>query len=233
MESDIQKAPEQIIDKSSEEKLRALQEQIRKCRRCQERFGFEPRPIVYGNPGAKIVHIGQAPGLKVHNSGRPFDDASGRRLRNEWYGVDEKTFYDPDCFYFTGAGHCFPGAGKSGDRKPPACCYEMWTKKELELLSEARLYLVVGRVGASKLFGNRKLDDLVFDDLHLFGRPCFVLPHPSGRNGPWLKAHPEFEKSVLPRVRKAIQEALGGEQQDSSDMLVQRAPNEDAEVSPD
>lgn len=61
MESDIQKAPEQIIDKSSEEKLRALQEQIRKCRRCQERFGFEPRPIVYGNPGAKIVHIGQAP----------------------------------------------------------------------------------------------------------------------------------------------------------------------------
>lgn len=196
---------------------------IAQCRKCRELFGFEPRPIVWGYPNAKILHISQAPGRKVHECGRPFSDPSGRKLRDEWYQIDEETFYNKDNFYFTTMGHCFPGKSGRGnyDRKPPRCCYEQWTKKEIELMDGCRLYLVVGNEAASRLFPGRKLEELVFADLQLHGAPCYVLPHPSPLNRRWLKEHPDFEKTRLPEIRRAVHAAL-----EESDLKTESAVSE-------
>lgn len=186
-----------------------LQSRIRACRRCQEAFGFEPHPIVHGNPEAKIVSISQAPGASVHRLGRPFADLSGKRLRQKWYQVSEEQFYDPDLFYFTVMGHCYPGKAGRGDARPPRICYEMWTEKELRLLAgSARLFLVIGQEAASRLFPGKKLEELVFEDQQLSGTRCFVLPHPSPLNRAWFGRHPEFEQVRIPEIRRAIHEVL-------------------------
>lgn len=193
-----------------EEQLRELGRQIRACRHCQEQFGFEPRPVQWGNPGAKIMQISQAPSRLVHECGRPFSDPSGKRLREQWYQIRDEDFYDKDKFYITTMGHCFPGKAGRGnyDRKPPKCCYDMFTRKEIELMDQAELYLVVGGEAAARLFPKRKLTDLVFEDLTLHGKPCFVLPHPSPLNMRWFRDHPEFEEQRLPVIRKKIHEVL-------------------------
>lgn len=185
-----------------------LQKQILACRQCRQLFGFEPRPVVFGGPHAKIVHISQAPGRLVHEIGRPFADPSGKRLRQSWYYLSEEQFYDPKNFYFTVMGHCFPGKGKTGDKKPPAVCYERWTKKELELLKEAKLILIAGREAASRIFPGKTLDELVFSHLEYEGKPCYVLPHPSGLNRGWFTKHPEFEEKVVPEIRQKIHDVL-------------------------
>lgn len=194
--------------KARGQKLAALHAKIRACRCCKERFGFEPHPIVSGSVHAKIIHISQAPGIRVHHTGKPFNDASGRKLREKWYQISDEKFYNPDNFYFAMAGHCYPGQAKNGDAKPSACCFDLWTRHELELLAEAKLILIVGKEASSRFFGERKLDELVFKKHEIMGRPAFVLPHPSGRNGPWLAKHPAFENEMLPQIRKAIHELI-------------------------
>lgn len=192
------------------ELLQQLRDQMKKCRRCQEEFGFEPRPITFGNPTAKIMHISQAPGRKVHEIGRPFSDLSGKTLRQDWYQISDEQFYNPDNFYFTTVGHCFPGKSLRGnyDRKPPKICYDLWTSKEIELMKECELYLVVGSEAESRLFPKRKLSDLVYEDLSLNGKPCYVLPHPSPLNRIWMKNNPEFTEKRLAEIRKKIHEIL-------------------------
>lgn len=184
--------------------------ELKKCRKCQEEFGYEPRPVVWGSPNAKIMQISQAPSKKVHEIGRPFSDLSGKKLRQNWYEITDEQFYNGDNFYITTVGHCFPG--KSGrnnyDKKPPKCCYEMWTKKEIELKKNTQLYLIVGGEAASRLFPKRKLTDLVFEDLTINGIKAYVLPHPSPLNIKWFKDHPEFERDRLPQIRKAIHQLI-------------------------
>lgn len=201
-----------------EQAVLQLQEKIRSCRLCRQRFGYEPRPVTWGSPNAKILHISQAPGRKVHECGRPFSDLSGRTLRNEWYQIDEQTFYNENNFYFTTMGHCFPGKAegksRSYDRRPPGCCWSEWTRQEIALMDECSLYLVVGKEAASRLFPGRNLEELVFADLELHGKPCFVLPHPSPLNRRWRMDHPDFEQKRLPQIRQAIREALNEEETD-------------------
>ena len=201
------------LNRSSMQSLQSLREQMKKCRLCQEEFGFEPRPVTFGNPNAKIMHISQAPGLKVHETGKPFNDLSGKCLRQQWYEISDEQFYNPDNFYFTTMGHCFPGKGDRGnyDRKPPKRCYDLWTSKEIELMDGCELYLVVGSEAASRLFPKKKLADLVFQDQTLNNKPCFVLPHPSPLNRRWLKTHPEFMEKRIPEIRKAIHRILDSE----------------------
>lgn len=186
--------------------LEKLQAQLRACRHCEGML--EPRPVVHGNPGAPILQVSQAPGRKVHETGIPFNDVSGRRLRQNWYQISDAQFYDPDLFYITSMGHCYPGKGKTGDKKPPRCCFDMWTRREIELKPGTRMMLVVGREAASRLFPKREFTELVFQDQEYDGIPCFVLPHPSPLNVRWFRMHPEFETQRMPVIREKLHQVL-------------------------
>ena len=179
------------------------------CRLCRERFGFEPHPVFQGSPRSKIMQLSQAPSQTVHRTGRPFDHASGKKLRGAWYGISDETFYDPENFYIVSMAHCFPGkAPGGGDRLPPAICAETWLCHELEA-PDNRLYIIIGGVAARRLFPGEAFTPLVFRDQTLCGKPAFVLPHPSPLNVKWFRDHPAFEEERLPRIREAVHEALG------------------------
>lgn len=181
---------------------------IKSCRKCKELFGFEPKPVVWGNENAKIVQISQAPSKSASDSGRPFtkgssSDKSGEILIHEWYGIDKETFYDENVFYITAIGHCYPGKDKNGDRKPPKICADTWLKKELKYL-QPELYIVIGRYAAGYLFPKKNFNDLVFSDQKLNNRLAMVLPHPSPANKKWFKDNPEFLTKRLPEIRKHV-----------------------------
>ncbi|WP_276925070.1 uracil-DNA glycosylase family protein [Faecalibaculum rodentium] len=194
--------------------LEKLQAQLRACRHCEGML--EPRPVVHGNPGAPILQVSQAPGKKVHETGIPFNDASGRRLRQDWYQISDAQFYDPDLFYITSMGHCYPGKGKTGDKKPPRCCFDLWTRREIELKPGTRMMLVIGREAASRLFPKREFTELVFRDQEYDGIPCYVLPHPSPLNVRWFRMHPEFETQRMPVIREKLHQVLREAGQDGS-----------------
>ena len=184
--------------------LEQLHRQILACRLCREKFGFEPRPFVWGREEARIMQISQAPSLRVHRSGKPFDDQSGQRLR-QWYGVDAGTFYDQRVFYVTSIAHCYPGKTEKGtDRRPPLRCARLWLDKELEIVQN-EIFIIIGSVAAKYFFPDADFTELVFyQSLMLRGKPAIVLPHPSPTNWRWLRAHPEFETERLPQVREII-----------------------------
>ena len=184
-----------------------LKNRILRCRYCKDRFGFEPNPIVWGNKDAKIVHISQAPSRNVHKTGKPFNDLSGKRLR-EWYQVSDDIFYNPSLFYITAIAHCFPGKdGRGGDIKPPIYCAQKWLSQELSFI-ENKIYLIVGQYAASYLFPGKTYSQLIFENQVLNERPAFVLPHPSPLNIKWFKDNPKFLAERLPEVRKAIHAVL-------------------------
>lgn len=191
------------------DKLQNLHKQILSCRYCRTYFGFEPHPIVFGNPQSKIMQISQAPSLTVHNTGRPFNDASGRRLRSEWYNITDETFYHPDNFYIVSIAHCYPGKNPGGgDRRPPKYCADKWLVKELQLVQN-EIYILIGGSAASYFFPNQRLTDLVFQNLEINGKETFVLPHPSPMNMRWFRDYPAFlEKRVLD-IQKAVHRILG------------------------
>jgi uracil-DNA glycosylase family 4 len=191
--------------------LQELQQQLSQCRMCQDRFGFEPKPMVWGKAEAPIMLIGQAPSRTVHITRRPFNDASGRKLRR-WLGIGEDIFWNQSLLYITAVGRCYPGStGKKGggDFPPSPICAPNWLAKEIPLL-EPQLYVLIGSHAARYCFGNKKLTDLVFEERYYRGKPAFVLPHPSPLNIKWFKDHPHFEELVVPGLQAAIRAALSG-----------------------
>lgn len=187
--------------------LDALQEEIHRCRICEPLFGFEPHPVVFGRQGALIMQISQAPSQSVHKEGLPFCDQSGRKLKHEWYGLDEESFYNPDNFYLTSMARCYPGKQPNGrDRLPPKAC-RRWLDRELETV-ETGLYILVGRQAAQYLFPGRDFTALVFTDQTLRGKPAVVLPHPSPLNRHWFQTHPDFEGRRIKKVRALVQAML-------------------------
>jgi len=185
-----------------------FKQELFNCRQCRQLFGFEPRPVLWGNSTAPIVHISQAPSWRVHLAGKPFDDKSGQHLRHDWYQISDETFYNPDIFYLTNVGHCYPGKNESqGDRKPPKVCAQKWLTRELKFL-RPRLFLLVGSYAAAYFFPKRKFTDLVFDNLGINHIPCFVLPHPSPLNIKWFKNNPQFEREKLTQIRAAIKKIV-------------------------
>ncbi|MCL2032538.1 MAG: uracil-DNA glycosylase family protein [Methanomassiliicoccaceae archaeon] len=190
--------------------LAKLKTKLLACRECRELFGFEPRPVCMGNSDAKIVQVSQAPSVHVHNTGRSFNDISGRRLRNDWYGISEEVFYDPDIFYITSVGHCYPGKSKNkGDNPPPKICAQKWLSKEIELVNND-IFVLVGKAAADFFFPKYDFTELVFSDQRIRGKPAFVIPHPSPLNVRWFKEHPMFEKKRMPEVRGAVHSAIFG-----------------------
>jgi uracil-DNA glycosylase len=158
---------------------------------------------------AKVLIVGQAPGARVHETGIPFDDASGSRLR-DWMGIEKNVFYDESKIALVPMGFCFPGTGKSGDLPPRPECARTWRKKLLDELSQISLTLVIGQYAQSWHLGQssrQRLTDTVKAWNELV--PGVIpLPHPSPRNNMWLKKNPWFEQDVLPKLKAAVKSAL-------------------------
>ena len=177
---------------------------IKKCKMCQDRFGFEPHPVILGNINSKIVQISQAPSATVHNTLKPFTDMSGKRLKYEWYQIDDNTFYNPDNFYIAALSHCYPGKDKNGnDRMPPKICYEKWVKEELKYINN-KIYILIGAKAAKVFFPKDNFNELVFKNNYINGKLTLVLPHPSPLNIKWFKEHPEFMDNRMIEIRKFI-----------------------------
>jgi uracil-DNA glycosylase family 4 len=192
----------------SNNNLDILQKEIRNCRLCKDIFGFEPHPIVFGHNHSKIMHISQAPSQNVYHTGKPFNDPSGKRLREEWYHISDETFYNPDNFYIVSIAHCYPGKNpKGGDRLPPVSCAKRWLTQILPLVDN-KIYLLVGRKASDFFFPKHNFTDLVFQDNEIYGKPAYVLPHPSPLNVKWFRDHPEFTQKRIIEIEKVIHSVL-------------------------
>jgi len=188
---------------------RALLEEIRACDACKADLPLGPRPVVSFSPSSRILLVGQAPGLRVHESGVPWDDASGERLR-AWLGVTSRAFYRPANFAIVPMGFCYPGKGKSGDRPPRPECAPRWMEPVLSRIGKPRLTLLVGQYAQRHFLGERAGATLTetVRGWQAYAPEAFVLPHPSPRNNIWLAKNPWFEKDLLPRLRRAVAGAL-------------------------
>ena len=185
--------------------LDALLREIRACRLCEAHLPLGPRPVVQAAPGARLLVVGQAPGARVHASGIPWDDASGKRLR-DWLGLDADIFYDASRVAIVPMGFCYPGKAGSGDAPPRAECRAVWHPRLLPLLPRVELTLLVGQYAQAHVLGPARRASLT-DTMRAWRDylPTHLpLPHPSPRNVAWFKANPWFEGEVLPALRERV-----------------------------
>ncbi len=200
--------------------LENLLAEIRSCRVCRDApdgkpLPHEPRPVLRATATARICVSGQAPGTRVNESGIPFTDPSGDRLR-AWMGVDEETFYDASRIAIVPMGFCFPGLdGKGGDLPPRKECAPRWRSRVFAELPQLELMLLVGSYAQGWHLKSRRENTLT-DTVRNWrayaqdaGGPNIIpLPHPSWRNNAWLKKNPWFESDVLPFVRSEVSRLL-------------------------
>jgi uracil-DNA glycosylase len=185
-----------------------LIEEVRACTVCAKSLAAGPRPIVQFSPLSRLVIIGQAPGSKVHQSGVPWQDDSGDRLRG-WTGLSAEEFYNPAQVALMPMGFCYPGKGKSGDLPPRPECAPLWHERILATLTDCRLTLLVGTYAQAHYLKTASLTEAV-KAFRAHGPAFFPLPHPSWRSGIWMKRNPWFETEVLPALRRAVRRALKG-----------------------
>lgn len=184
--------------------------EISACRACAHELAHEPRPVVRVSAETLILICGQAPGRRVHESGLPFDDPSGDRLRS-WLGVDRATFYGHPAFGVAAMAFCFPGTNpKGGDYPPPRRCAELWRERLLAELPKVELTLLVGSYAMDWRLPERARGSMTetianWRD-HLPN--LITLPHPSWRNTAWLKRNPWFEEDILPYLRARVAQVL-------------------------
>jgi len=185
-----------------------LVESVRQCRLCEKSLPLGPRPVLQIDPRARILIAGQAPGRRVHETGVPFDDPSGDRLR-DWLGISRDVFYDPTEVAILPMGFCYPGTGKSGDLPPRPECGPAWRQQLLDRLTNIELTLVIGQYAQKWHLPDVKknLTETVraWKD---YGKDVIPLPHPSPRNNIWLKKNPWFAESILPHLRRSARKAL-------------------------
>ena len=192
--------------------LPELLDEIRACRACAGELPHEPRPVVFLRPQVRLLICGQAPGRRVHESGLPFTDASGDRLR-QWMGVDSETFYGRPEIGVAAMAFCFPGTNpKGGDYPPPPRCAKLWRAPLLEHLPKVELTLLVGGYAQAWALGDRAKANMTqtVQAWRDYAPDYLPLPHPSWRNTGWLKRNPWFEAEVTPYLRQRVQEILRG-----------------------
>jgi uracil-DNA glycosylase len=192
-------------------KLQSLLKQVRSCTTCAAHLPAGVRPVVQVAAGARILIAGQAPGRKVHESGVPFDDASGERLR-QWLGVDRDVFYDPSIVAILPMGFCYPGTGSAGDLPPRRECAPLWREPLLAAMPNIELTLVIGRYAMDWHLPDMKSASLteIVKDWRSHWPNILPLPHPSPRNNIWLKANPWFAHDVVPVLQARVAEILAG-----------------------
>ena len=189
----------------------SLFNEVRRCTICAEHLPLGPRPIFQLHPQARILIAGQAPGRKVHESGVPFSDASGDRLR-QWLGMTPEVFYDPKQIALVPMGFCFPGTGKAGDLPPRPECAPAWREKLLRQLKNLQLTLVIGQYAlAWHLPDAGESVTSAVQSWREHWPDTVPLPHPSPRNNMWLRRNPWFEKELLPQLRARVAKVLESE----------------------
>lgn len=186
----------------------SLLNEARSCTLCSEHLPLGPRPVLQLHPAARILVAGQALGRKVHESGMPFADASGDRLR-KWMGVSPEIFYYPKLIAILPMAFCYPGTGNSGDLPPRPECAPAWRKQLLAHLGKIELTLVIGQHAQAyhlpRNHGSLTQTVLAWQD---FAPKIFPLPHPSPRNNIWLKRNPWFEQVLIPMLRQRVSQIL-------------------------
>jgi uracil-DNA glycosylase len=188
--------------------LPTLINSIRDCTHCAQGLPLGPKPVLQAEASARLRIIGQAPGTKVHATGIPWNDASGKRLR-EWLGLGPDVFYDPSHVAITPMGFCYPGRGKGGDLPPRPECAKLWHDKLMAVLPEIRLTLLIGHYAHAYYLGSTRkatLTDTVRHWKEYVPNGYFPLVHPSPRNQLWLKKNPWFEGELVPRLQEKIRE---------------------------
>lgn len=200
--------------------IETLRDSIARCRICRDtplkgegdRLPHEPRPVAVISAKAKILIAGQAPGLRVHESGLPFNDASGDRLRT-WLNVDRDMFYDADRFAIVPMGFCFPGYDERGSDLPPRReCAPRWRDEVMSAMPQIELVLAIGQYAQAYHLGDRRkksMTETVQNWRNYLqsntGIPVLPLPHPSWRNTSWLRKNAWFEQEILPTLRQHVE----------------------------
>ena len=178
---------------------------VRQCRACADQLPFGPRPVLRAAPSARMLIVGQAPGLRVHRSGIPWDDASGKTLRT-WMGIGEEQFYDESRIAIIPIGYCYPGKGRSGDLPPRKECAQLWLGQLLAKLPRIELTLLIGLHAQQRFLAKRRKATLT-QTVRAWReyQPAYLpLPHPSARNTPWFQRNPWFGTELLPALRKRV-----------------------------
>ncbi len=191
------------------EVLLRLLDEVRACRVCEPHLPLGCRPVLRGRSSARLLVVGQAPGTKVHASGIPWDDASGKRLR-EWMGVGAETFYDESRVAIVPMGFCYPGRGKGGDLPPRPECAPLWHPRLRAAMPNIALTLLIGRYAQAYYLGAERRATLAetVRAWRSYGPSLLPLPHPSPRNTRWLKQNAWFEREVVPVLRDRVRGAI-------------------------
>ncbi|OLP43396.1 uracil-DNA glycosylase family protein [Rhizobium oryziradicis] len=209
-----------MTDDQRRREIAALLQAVQACRLCYEcpaggpekQLPHEPRPVVTLSSSARILIAGQAPGKRVHETGLPFNDASGDRLR-QWLGIDRDSFYDQSRFAIVPMGFCFPGYDEHGHDLPPRReCAPLWRERIMQSMPQIELILLIGQYAQKWHLGKRRKPGMTgtveawreYFFSNEAGPKMLPLPHPSWRNTGWLKKHPWFEADVLPVLKKEV-----------------------------
>ncbi len=187
------------------DEVTALLEEVRACTLCARDLPNAPRPVLRMQKTARILVAGQAPGRRVHDTGIPFNDPSGERLR-AWMGMDRDAFYDEARMAIIPMGFCYPGTGKSGDFPPRPECAQQWRVRLLAQLPGLELTLAIGQYAIAYHLKGRAQKNLTETVRHWrdYWPEVLPLPHPSPRNNLWLKKNPWFEEEVIPALRARV-----------------------------
>lgn len=183
--------------------MESLLSDIKSCQVCEAHLPLGPRPVVTAHPEATIAIIGQAPGTKVHQSGIPWDDASGKQLR-KWLAISDELFYDETKIAIVPMGFCYPGKGKSGDLPPRKECAPLWHQPLFDQMPNLQFIILIGQY-AQKYYLQDTMKSNLTETVRNFSEylPRYLpLPHPSPRNRFWLTKNPWFEKDVIPVLRQ-------------------------------
>ncbi len=189
--------------------MRRLLSEIRSCEVCKAYLPLGPRPIVAAHSDAKIIIIGQAPGTKVHETGVPWDDPSGRQLR-KWLGVSDEVFYDENKIALVPMGFCYPGKGKGGDLAPRTECAPLWHQQLWDNMPNLELIILIGTY-AQNYYLKGEMEKNLTETVKAYRKylpKYFPLPHPSPRNRFWLAKNPWFGGEVVINLQERVSDCL-------------------------
>jgi uracil-DNA glycosylase len=187
--------------------LPQLLRNIRACTHCTDALPCGARPVLQAHTSARLCIVGQAPGRKVHETGIPWNDPSGDRLRY-WLGLTPEQFYDPRKVAIIPMGFCYPGKAASGDNPPRPECAPRWHEKLNAYLPDITLTLLLGQYAQAYYLGDRRkstLGDTVKAWKEYLPLNYLPLAHPSPRNQPWLVRNPWFEEELVRELQNVIQ----------------------------